>query len=256
MKKIRKLTADEIEVRVAQVSAKGAALLLYKTARVDRALLDEVYGGKWQNDFKVIDGKMYGGIGVFDEELKEWLWRWDCGTESNTEAEKGQASDCFKRAGFKYGIGVELYTAPFIFVKMDTMQEKGRWILSDRFIKFSVSEIAYEKDAISALVIKDTKGRTCFSWKKEKYARKEERKPAEQPEQPSGVDLIDKFLRVKEKLEKLEDASLPLDDPAAGEKIDFVTEMINLLTREDFIPQAKELEKLFNKKLKKPAQAA
>jgi hypothetical protein len=102
---MRKLKADEIECRVAQVSAKGCTLLLYKTARVDRAILDEMYTAcGWQNDFKVIDGKMYGGIGVRienDNGTSEWVWKWDCGTESNTEAEKGQASDCFKRAGFK-----------------------------------------------------------------------------------------------------------------------------------------------------------
>ena len=98
---MRKLNADEIECRVAQVTANGCSLLLYKTARVDRAILDEEFGQfGWQNDFKVIDGKMYGGIGIYSNDLGEWLWRWDCGTESNTEAEKGQASDCFKRAGF------------------------------------------------------------------------------------------------------------------------------------------------------------
>ena len=74
---MRRLKADEIECRVAQVTAKGCSLLLYKTARVDRAILDEAFGQHWQNDFKVIDGKMYGGIGIYDEDLKEWLWRWD-----------------------------------------------------------------------------------------------------------------------------------------------------------------------------------
>ena len=127
--KIRKLLPEEIECRVAQVSAKGCSLLLYKTARVDRAILDETYGDLWQNDFKVIDGKMYGGIGIYNKELQQWLWRWDCGVESNTEAEKGQASDAFKRAGFKWGIGVELYTAPFIWYNCETVQKgNGREI--------------------------------------------------------------------------------------------------------------------------------
>jgi len=40
----------------------------------------------------------------------------DTGTESNTEKEKGLASDSFKRACFNWGIGRELYTAPFIWV--------------------------------------------------------------------------------------------------------------------------------------------
>lgn len=106
---MRRLKADEIECRVAQVTSKGCSLLLYKTARTDATILTDNYGELWQNDFKVIDGKMYGGIGVWNKDLNQWIWRWDCGVESNTEAEKGQASDCFKRAGFKFLIGQELY---------------------------------------------------------------------------------------------------------------------------------------------------
>lgn len=169
---MRKLKADEIECRVAQVTAKGCSLLLYKTARVDRAILDEEFGVmNWQNDFKVIDGKMYGGIGIRDELSPGWVWRWDCGTESNTEAEKGQASDCFKRAGFKWGIGVELYTAPFIFIKVDTEKDeyaskkagKDIYKLVDKYIKFRVAEIGYsDKGDINKLIIEDCKGNKVF----------------------------------------------------------------------------------------------
>ena len=60
--KDEELKADEIECRIAQVTAKGCSLLLYKTARVDRAILDETFGNRWQNDFKVIDGKMFEKI--------------------------------------------------------------------------------------------------------------------------------------------------------------------------------------------------
>ena len=161
---MRKLNADEIECRVAQISEKGYSLLLYKTARVDRAILDEIYPNRWQNDFKVIDGKMYGGIGVYDKELKEWLWRWDCGTESNTEAEKGQASDCFKRAGFKWGIGVELYTAPFIWVSGGTKQNnKGKYELENKFTKWEVKQIGYAKNGnINDLIIIDDTGKQVY----------------------------------------------------------------------------------------------
>lgn len=161
---MRKLNVDEIECRVAQVSAKGCSLLLYKTARVDRAILDETYGELWQNDFKVIDGKMYGGIGIYNKELQQWLWRWDCGSESNTEAEKGQASDAFKRAGFKWGIGVELYSAPFIWCNVETQKnDKGKYELVNRFAKFYVKNIAYdESGAISDLSIIDDNGKSVF----------------------------------------------------------------------------------------------
>lgn len=169
--KIRKLLPEEIECRVAQVSAKGCSLLLYKTARVDRAILDETYGDLWQNDFKVIDGKMYGGIGIYNQELKQWLWRWDCGTESNQDAEKGQASDCFKRAGFKWGIGVELYTAPFIFVSVDTIKDsyasdkakKEVYRLANKYAKFFVKNIGYsESGTINDLTIVDDDGKVVY----------------------------------------------------------------------------------------------
>lgn len=168
MNRIRRLKPDEIECRVAQVNAKGCSLLLYKTARVDRAILDETFGELWQNDFKVIDGKMYGGIGVYNENLNQWLWRWDCGTESNTEAEKGQASDCFKRAGFKWGIGIELYTAPFIWLNVETEKnEKGKYQLKDKYAKFIVQSIDYaDNGIIKNLIIVDDNNIQIYSMNK------------------------------------------------------------------------------------------
>ncbi len=181
---MRRLKADEIECRLAQVNSTGFSLLLYKTARVDRAILDELYPNRWQNDFKVIDGKMYGGIGVYDKELKEWLWRWDCGTESNIEAEKGQASDCFKRAGFKWGIGVELYTAPFIWVSGETAEDEyaskktGKKIykLADKFRKFEVAYIDYADNGdISQLVILDNKGKEVYRMKTKENSKQQKK---------------------------------------------------------------------------------
>lgn len=161
---MRKIRAEEIQVRVAQVTSKGCSLLLYKDARFDRAILDEEFGAmNWQNDFKVIDGKMYGGIGVYDKDTSQWIWKWDCGVESNTEQEKGQASDCFKRSGFKWGIGVELYTAPFIWINTETKQEGNKWKLANPFVKYSVKSIDYNNDTISDLVIVDDKGNTVYS---------------------------------------------------------------------------------------------
>lgn len=120
---MRALRPDEIEVRVGQVFEKGVSMLLYKTARTDMAILDELYGSmNWQKDYKEVKGNLYCGIAVWDEVKGEWVWKWDCGTESNTEKEKGEASDAFKRAGFNVagGIGRELYTAPFIWLQVAT----------------------------------------------------------------------------------------------------------------------------------------
>jgi hypothetical protein len=82
----------------------------YIDARDVMALLDDVVGpGNWMSDYKEIKGRMYGGVGIKCGEVPEWVWKWDCGTESETEGEKGEASDAFKRAAVKWGIGRFLY---------------------------------------------------------------------------------------------------------------------------------------------------
>ena len=160
MNKFRLLKADEIECRISQILSSGIVLLLYKTARTDANLLDETVGVfDWQNDFKLIDGVLYGGIGIRTSE--GFVWKWDAGTESNTEAEKGRASDSFKRAGFKWGIGRELYTAPFIWISSDKCSiytdSNGKVKCND---KFAVTHIGYnDKEEISSLAIINTKTR-------------------------------------------------------------------------------------------------
>ena len=119
---MRPLRADEIEVRVGQVFEKGVSMLLYKNARTDMQILDETYGAMgWQCRYKEVKGNLFCTIGILSPEYDEWVWKEDCGTESNTEKEKGEASDAFKRAGFRWGIGRELYTAPFIWLPVATV---------------------------------------------------------------------------------------------------------------------------------------
>lgn len=126
---MRALRPDEIEVRVGQVFEKGVSMLLYKNARTDMAILDETYEA-WQCDYKEVKGNLFCGIAVMTDD--GWVWKWDCGTESNTEKEKGEASDAFKRAGFRWGIGRELYTAPFIWLSVATVPNgKGGFRLNN-----------------------------------------------------------------------------------------------------------------------------
>lgn len=118
---MRPLQADEIEVRIGQIYDGKCTMLLYKNARVDMAILDETYGEMgWQDRYEERKNIMYCSIGVWDDSKKQWIWKEDCGTESNTEKEKGEASDAFKRAGFRWGIGRELYTAPPIWLEVAT----------------------------------------------------------------------------------------------------------------------------------------
>lgn len=168
---MRKLKANEIDVKVKQVNKNGCLLLLYKTARVDMQILDEEFGPEnWQCDYKTINNVLYCGIGILrrDNNQPSWVWKWDCGIESKADDEgnekKGEASDAFKRAGFKWGIGRELYSAPFIWAKVPTVQEGAKWVLANKYQKFYVREIEYNKDGeINKLVIVDDKENKIYS---------------------------------------------------------------------------------------------
>ena len=179
MKLFRTLKADEIECRVSRCTEKGAVLLLYKTARTDADLLDETFSPwNWKNDFKLVDGVLYGGIGIFDEKNNEWVWKWDAGVESNTEAEKGRASDAFKRAGFKWGLGRELYSAPFTFVpaskcNLKDSEKNGKKIYSC-YDSFDVMDIEYDDDERISYLRIGLKGNTVFEWGEPKDFRASE----------------------------------------------------------------------------------
>ena len=165
---IRLLKADEIECRIGTVKeGKGISLLLYKDARADMKILDETFGMfGWEREHQVIDGNLYCTVRVWDNENKRWISKQDVGTESNTEKEKGQASDSFKRACFNFGIGRELYTAPFIWIPAS----KGY----SKYEKFKVKEIGYnENREIDLLLIVDSKGQEAFRMGSKKSANKE-----------------------------------------------------------------------------------
>lgn len=170
---IRRLRADEIEVRAAQCAknAKGsvfASLLLYKDARVDMRLLDETFGSmNWQRSHEIIDGRLYCTISIWDADKRMWVSKQDVGTKSNTEKEKGQASDAFKRAGFNVGIGRELYTAPNIYIQLTEGEFKEKSFNGKTTYQmtqsFYVAHISYDDDGnIIELIINDKKGNQRF----------------------------------------------------------------------------------------------
>ena len=160
--KFRPLNADEIDVRVAQITEKGASLLLYKDARCDMNILDETVGcDNWQRNHEVINGNLFCNVGIKfpkddTREYAEWVWKQDVGTESFTEKEKGQSSDSFKRSCFCWGIGRELYTAPFIWVSADKIKlSKGNNGKYSTYDKFKVEKITYDESRnINGLAIK------------------------------------------------------------------------------------------------------
>ncbi|MDY3918202.1 MAG: hypothetical protein SOZ59_04265 [Candidatus Limivivens sp.] len=172
---IRLLRADEIECRVSTVSEKGLSLLLFKDARVDQKILDETFTPfGWRRTHQSIDGNLYCTVEVWDQGKEQWIGKQDVGTMSYSEKEKGQASDYFKRACFNWGIGRELYTAPFIWIpasKTSIQQRGDRYVTQDRF---AVRRIAYNKQReISALEIVNGKNQKVFELRDSQREAKE-----------------------------------------------------------------------------------
>ena len=168
MEDIRLMLPEDIDVRVGQTYERNGKVfvnvLLYKNARVDMKILDELFTPfGWKREHKLIGDRLYCQVSVLNPETHEWITKEDVGTESNTEAEKGQASDSFKRACVNWGIGRELYTAPKdTYIELTTEewkkdQQNGRIRVNARFF---VSEIDYDKKnrIITSLVIVDKDG--------------------------------------------------------------------------------------------------
>lgn len=128
---LKKLTEQmPFQWRAQQANAKGAQCVAYIDSRQVAERLDDVVGPEnWQSDYRVVKDNLYAGIGIYDPAKKEWTWKWDCGTESNTEKEKGEASDAFKRAGVKWGIGRFLYDMELQKVK--TTEYNGKFYPCD-----------------------------------------------------------------------------------------------------------------------------
>lgn len=234
-KNIRLLTKDDIDVKVKKIIDGKALLLLYKTARTDMAILDETFGAEnWQDDYKEIKGNMYCGIGIYSKEKNEWIWKWDCGIESREDEDgnqkKGEASDAFKRAGFKVGIGRELYTAPVVFVEAETVADGKFFKLKDRYAKYSVKTIEYnENKEITKLVIVDRYNKQVFP---KIYNNNEEPPKKEEP---------------KEDIEKIKKNQISLDNALKTSILDMtkVKAWVKAKTKKDIEP-AKLDDKTFN----------
>lgn len=193
---MRLLRENEIECRIATITEKGVTLLLYKDARCDQNLLDETFGSlNWQRSHQIIDGNLYCTVSVWDESKKMWVSKQDVGTESYTEKEKGQASDSFKRACFNFGIGRELYTAPFVWVPAS----KCKIIQGEKlkcFDKFEVFKIGYdEKRSINELKIINSKSCVVvFHWIKDQG---EKEAFEDHAIEPAKINAIEKKLKAE-----------------------------------------------------------
>lgn len=165
------LSIKDIDFRVQSINKGGyATILAYKDARVDMNRLDEVVGTEnWQRDHKEVKGVVYCGIGIMvGNSDASWVWKWDAGTESMAEKQKGEASDSFKRAGFNWGIGRELYDYPIIQVKLFTHEvdfsngkPRQTWDLKLKEWKWFSQ---FKDDKLIFLTAKDNNGKTRFTY--------------------------------------------------------------------------------------------
>lgn len=176
--KFRDLTKDDVEIRVQScgISKSGnayARLLIYKNARVDMNILDEEVGAmNWQRRQYELKDTIYSEIGIYNELINDFIWKGDCGKESNTEKKKGESSDAFKRAGFCWGIGRELYTSPDIWVCGDvlTLEKKYNQQTKKEVYSctnnFTVTNMKVVNKVITELTIEETKkGVVVFNYK-------------------------------------------------------------------------------------------
>jgi len=188
---IRLLRADEIECRIAVINEKGLSLLLYKDVRVDQKILDETFGVfGWKRSHQCIDGNLYCTVEIRDRETGEWIAKQDVGTTGYAEKEKSQASDSFKRACFNWGIGRELYTAPFIWIPASNVQIQRK---NDKYYcneNFHVASIAYnDLREIAGFSITNDRGNCIYEWKSSAKAM-------------TGTDGAEKKSPVKKETEK------------------------------------------------------
>lgn len=93
-----------------------ATVVAYIDARSVSDMLNEyaIYG--WSDEYYEVAGNTYCKVGIVMPD-GTMMWKSDCGVESNQDKEKGQASDAFKRACVKWGIGRFLYNLGTEYVR-------------------------------------------------------------------------------------------------------------------------------------------
>lgn len=162
------LDVHQIDFRVQSINKGGyATILAYKDARIDMQRLDEVVGPlNWKRSH--LHNNHNCVVSIWDQDKNEWVSKEDVGTESNTEKEKGLASDSFKRACFNWGIGRELYDYPIISIKLNSdeyISDGGRqrqtWNLRLREWSWASK---FEGKKIVALAAKDNNDVVRYKW--------------------------------------------------------------------------------------------
>lgn len=186
--KFRALRADEVECRVSTVTDKGCSLLLYKDARCDQNILDETVGCmNWQRTHTRDNANCI--VSLWDDDKSMWVSKEDTGTESYTEKEKGLASDSFKRACFNWGIGRELYTAPFIWISAGNVNITQKNSKPTTYDKFDVVSMSVENGKITQLTIRNSNlKKVVFTFGKTEPGTQGQQQEEDKPRDPNLID--------------------------------------------------------------------
>ena len=249
----RKLTANDVEARVQSCDENGFVLLLYKNARCDMNILDETVGAEnWQREHYECKGNLFCRVGIKVKPTVEltnssinldgdmWVWKADCGTESNTEKEKGESSDSFKRACFNWGIGRELYTAPKTKIKGHTKLTKrnGKDVYVPEYYTYDVVRMEVSDDIprkITALTIvgKSMEGGyhedVIFEWTEKSVPKappKATRK-AEPKATPNQIKILKQYYTGKNLTKLLEVNGITAIEDISLEKASVIIDKLN-----------------------------
>lgn len=181
---VRKLKASEIEIKPCQVAKDKSwvQVLCYKTSRVDMQVLTEMYGSKWKSSYQMVGDSLFCTISIYDDEMKEWISRTDCGEkDAGISEEKSYATSAFKRAATQFGIGIELYTTPRI--KFNTPDS---YYYNDKLtMTFSVKSIEWDGDKLVDLIIIDRYNKVVYDFKNGN----------EQPAESKSISNKDKLIK-------------------------------------------------------------
>jgi hypothetical protein len=211
-----------------------ATMVSYIDARDVQDLLDDVVGPEnWQTDYKVINENMFCGIGIKTPD--GWVWKFDCGVESNVEQEKGEASDAFKRAAVQWGIGRFLYRLGIVELKTAMYKDKEKPATDE-------GKILWNNDEISAYIRSRAAGKQPINHKPASDPKKYE-KPATEPTYTNpfkeetmkkvsglvkgelkGKECIKAYL---EDFNKAKNTTYKLPDLNTDEKINAIIDFIN-----------------------------
>ena len=198
--RFRDLRADEVTVRIAVTRPDKVKVLLYKDARCDRKILNETVGElNWQSDYTEEHNMLFCRVGIRNPETGEWIWKSDTGSESNIDAQKGLASDAFKRSCFAFGIGEELYSAPDMWIPV---QEKDMY-QGTYCQSFRVNEMSVEDGYITSLSIVDKWNNVRYTYNKTEAAqpiKQEQRETVPSPKVSASLNSKDEVITIDESL--------------------------------------------------------